>query len=134
MANYHLTAVDIMQTEVATVLGDATIQEAAAIMRYEGVRSLLIIPRDGTTNYGIITYSDIVTKLLAEGQDPRHINVDAIARQNAYTIDADTRIQHIARLFRDHNCGHAPVVDSEGQLLGVVSMTDLITEVITEPD
>jgi CBS domain-containing protein len=41
-------------------------------------------------------------------------------------------VKHIARLFRQIKIGHAPVVDG-GRLLGMVSMTDLITEVITEP-
>jgi signal-transduction protein with cAMP-binding, CBS, and nucleotidyltransferase domain len=39
----------------------------------------------------------------------------------------------IARLFAHQNIGHAPVIEDH-QVIGVVSMTDLITEVITEPE
>ena len=41
-------------------------------------------------------------------------------------------IQHIARLFRQTKAGHAPVMDGD-KLIGVVSMTDLITEAIPDP-
>jgi len=134
MVNYHLRAEDMMQTEVVTILGDATIQEAAALMRYEGVRSLLIEPRDGSKNYGIITFSDIIKKVLADNRDPRQVTVDEVGVQNAISIQSDANVQAIASFFRQHDLGHAPVLDSDGVLVGVISMTDLITEVITEPD
>jgi CBS domain-containing protein len=134
MANYDLTAAEIMQTEVATVLGDVTVQEAAIIMRYEGVRSLLLVPRDGNQQYGIITFSDIVNKVLAKRLDPRRVTVDDIAVPIARSIPPTMEVQEIAKVFRDGHFGHLPVMDSSGKLLGVVSMTDLITEVITEPD
>jgi CBS domain-containing protein len=50
----------------------------------------------------------------------------------AITIPPSMDVKHIARLFRQTRIGHAPVVDG-GKLLGVVSMTDLVTEVINEP-
>jgi CBS domain-containing protein len=134
MSNYQLTAADIMQTEVVTILGDASIQEAAALMRYEGVRSLLVVPRDGHREYGIITFSDIVNKVLAEKRDPRQITVDEVATARAQSIAPNMEVHAIARLFRQQHFGHAPVLDGEGHLLGIVSMTDLMTEVITEPD
>jgi len=42
VANYALCARDIMQVEIATILGDASIGEAARLMLQEGVRSLLV--------------------------------------------------------------------------------------------
>jgi CBS domain-containing protein len=38
----------------------------------------------------------------------------------------------IARLFAHHRVGHAPVIEDH-RLVGIVSMTDLVVEVITEP-
>ena len=44
MTNYHLTARDIMQTEIATILPELTVQDAAALMHEgnpdDGVRAL----------------------------------------------------------------------------------------------
>jgi CBS domain-containing protein len=70
--------------------------------------------------------------VLAEGLDPTKVQIDAVMTKPAITIPPTMEVKHIARLFRYAHIGHAPVVDG-GKLLGIVSMTDLITEVITEP-
>jgi len=132
MANYNLNASDIMQVEVATILGDATVQEAASVMRLEGVRSLIVVPRNDGDSLAIITYSDIVSKVLAEGRDPEKVLVHQIMTKPLVVVPPTMRVEHIARLFRQTGIGHVPVIDC-GQLLGMVSMTDLITEVISEP-
>jgi CBS domain-containing protein len=132
MGNYHLRAEEIMQVEVATILNDATIAEAASQMRLEGVRSLIVKPRDEGESFGIVAYTDIVDKVLAEGQDPEQVRVYEIMTKPALTVAPDTPVQDIARLFRAQRFGHAPVVDGD-ELLGVVSKTDLVTEVVTEP-
>ncbi len=133
MANYGLRARDIMQVEIATIVSDASVAEAVAQMRLEGVRSLIVKPHNQHDSYAIITYSDIVHKVLAEGLDPTKVPVYAVMTKPAVTIPPDMQVQYIARLFRQTGIGHAPVVDC-GKLVGIVSMTDLITEVIAEPD
>lgn len=131
MANYDLTARDIMQVEIAAILGDATIADAAAQMRYEGVRSLLIVPRSPSDPYAIITFSDIVNQVLAHGHDPARILVHEVMTKPLITVPPDMRVEYIARLFQQNQIGHVPVMDG-GELLGIVSMTDLVTEVVTE--
>jgi CBS domain-containing protein len=133
MAKYDLTAKDIMQVEIATILADASINEAACQMRLEGVRSLIIEPREEDDPYGIITYSDIVKNVLADGLDPDITTVDKVMTKPLVTILPNLKAKYIARLFRQTGIGHVPVIDGN-TLLGIVSMTDLVTEVITEKD
>jgi CBS domain-containing protein len=121
-----------MQVEVATIVEDATISEAALQMRLEGVRSLIIEPRHTDDPFGIITHSDMVTRVLAEGKDPKVVPVSEVMIKPAVQVPPGMEVQHIARLFRQTGIGHAPVVDG-GKLLGIISMTDLVTEVITDP-
>lgn len=133
MARYSLRAQDMMQVEVATILGDASVADAAAHMRREGVRSLIIEPRSQDDPYAIVTYSDIVNKVLAEGRDPAKVPVYEIMTKPLISVPPDMKAEYIARLFHQSGIGHAPVMDC-GQLLGVISMTDLITEVIADPE
>jgi CBS domain-containing protein len=132
VGNYNLRARDIMTTEVATILDDGTIAEAASLMRLEGTRSLIVVPHHADDSYGIITYADLISKVLAEGRDPAAVRVDEIMTKPAITIPPGMEVKYIARLFRATRIGHAPVVEGN-KLLGMVSMTDLIIEVITEP-
>jgi len=133
VANYHLRARDIMHTEIASILDDATVCEAAAQMRLEGVRSLVVVRKNEEDAFGIVTYADIVTKVLAERRDPAQVRVHEIMTKPAISIPPGLEAQHIARLFGQFGIGHALVAEGH-KLLGVVSMTDLITEVITEPE
>jgi CBS domain-containing protein len=132
MANYNLCARDIMQTEVATVLPELSVQDAAALMRHQGVRSLVVEKDSDDDAYGLITYADIVTKVLAHGFDPAEIRVDEVMTKPLIVVNASLKVEMIARLFAHHRVGHAPVIEDH-RLVGIVSMTDLVVEVITEP-
>ena len=132
MANYDLRARDVMQVEIATILADATTRDAAELMRLEGVRSLIIVPRSKGDPFAIVTYSDIVEQVLANEKDPTHVIIDSIMTKPVITIPPDMQVKYIARLFKQTGVGHLPVVE-DSALVGMVSMTDLITEVITEP-
>lgn len=132
MANYHLCARDIMQTEVATVLPELSVQDAAALMRHQGVRSLVVEKETDDDAYGLITYADIVTKVLAHGFDPAEVRVDEVMTKPLIVVNPSLKVEMIARLFAHHKVGHAPVIEHH-RLVGIVSMTDLVVEVITEP-
>ncbi len=107
MVNYKLRAKDIMQVEVATILDDASLSEAAGLMRAEGVRSLVVEPHDEHDPYGIVTFS--------------------------ITIQPEMEVKYIARLFQQTSISHLPVMNGS-KLAGIISMTDLVTEMIAEPD
>jgi CBS domain-containing protein len=132
MTNYHLTARDIMQTEIATILPELTVQDAAALMRHHGVRSLIVEKEAEDDAYGLITFADIVSKVLARGFDPAEIRVDEVMTKPLIVVNPSLKVELIARLFANHRIGHAPVIEDH-RLVGIVSMTDLVTEVISEP-
>lgn len=132
-SRYQLRAQDIMQVELATILDDATIAEAARLMRAEGVRSLIVEPHDQGDPLGIVSFADMVSKVIAQGLDPERVQVHQVMTKPAIVIEPTMPVQYIARLIDRTRAGHIPVV-RDGRVLGMVSMTDLVTEVITDPD
>ena len=131
MAKYDLRAEDIMQVEVASVPPETTVQAAAIRMKREGVRSLIVERAGPDDAYGIVTYSDIVSKVLAWGMDPAEVSVEEIMIKPLVVVNPSLKVEHIARLFAQSGIGHAPVISGH-KLVGVISKTDLIVEVITE--
>src|SRR5512143_1637801 len=99
MANYALRAKDIMQVEIASVSPDTSVQQAAVRMKREGVRSLIVERADPDDAYGIITYSDIVSKVLAWGLDPAEVAVEEIMVKPLVVVNPNLRVEHVARLF-----------------------------------
>lgn len=132
MVHYHLRARDIMQTDIATILPDLTVQDAAVLMRHHGVRSLIVEKDTDDDAYGIITFVDIVSKVLAYGFDPAEISVAEVMTKPLVVLNPSLKADLIAKLFAKNKIGHAPVIENH-KLVGMVSMTDLIVEVIPDP-
>src|SRR5512144_1066445 len=107
MANYNLPARDIMQVDLATVLPELTVQDAAALMRHHGVRSLIVEKESDDDAYGLITYADIVSKVLAQGFDPAEVRVDEVMTKPLIVLNPSLKVEMIARLFSQHHIGHA---------------------------
>src|SRR3990172_1080581 len=122
-----------MQTDIARVLRELTVRDAAALMRQQGVRSLIVEKESEDDAYGIITYADIVNKVLALGMEPAEVRVDEIMTKPLIVVNPTWKVETVAQLFANNNIGHAPVIE-DNKIIGMVSMTDLITEVITEPE
>ncbi len=51
-----------------------------------------------------------------------------IMTDRVITVTPETRVSELARILATENIGGAPVVDSEGRLLGVVTESDLIDQ------
>jgi nucleotide-binding universal stress UspA family protein/predicted transcriptional regulator len=53
------------------------------------------------------------------------IKVIDVMTKDVITVRADTPLQEIARLLKEHRIGGAPVIDSKGEVIGIVSDCDL---------
>jgi CBS domain-containing protein len=94
--------------EVRTVKPDVTVAEAIRRMRDELVGAL-VVSEDGTSILGII--SD-------RGIDVLKDRVRSVMTEGVLICSADDRVGAIIR--------HIPVVDEEGRLGGLVSMSDVV--------
>ncbi|MBD0301742.1 MAG: CBS domain-containing protein, partial [Tolypothrix sp. T3-bin4] len=66
-----MKAADIMTKEVVTIRGSATVAEAVALMKKNGLRALIVERRHDQDAYGLVTETDIVYNVAAYGKDPK---------------------------------------------------------------
>jgi len=99
-----------------------SVRDAAALMAAERVSSLLI-PKDG--RWGILTDRDLRGRVLATGLGPEHPVTDVMSFP-ATTVLASTMAHELLSLMLEQGFHHFPVVDDHGELLGVVTDTDLM--------
>lgn len=116
---------DIMTQEVIAIQDTATVAQAMALMQYHKVRSLIVEHPEGQTAYGIITERDIVYQVLAPGKDPHEIGIQALVREPCITAHPDLTVEELAQLLAASGIQRAPVIN-EQQILGIVSVTDLV--------
>ncbi len=61
----------------------------------------------------------------------RPVKIDSLVLEDIHTIPADMDQEEVAEMFRREDLGSAPVVDSDGRLIGVITVDDII-DVIDE--
>lgn len=118
------TAADIMTQEVATIRGSATVAEAAKLMKFKELHSLIVERRGDGDAYGIVTDSDIAKKVVAYGKDPKKVYVYEVMTKPCVVVNPDLSVEYVARLFSLTGVDRAPVI--KGDLLGIISVTDIL--------
>ena len=61
-----------------------------------------------------------------------NMNVREIMTSNPACCDKETSAQDAAKLMVENDCGEIPVVDNEGELVGVVTDRDICCRVVAE--
>jgi CBS domain-containing protein len=119
------TVADLMSSPVLTINPAVTVDRAAAKMISAGISSLLVTP-DARHPQGIITKRDIVTKLIAGGQDARAVAVEALMSSPVFTVEADVTLQGCSTRMAAARVRRFPVVDRAGEVIGIVSDSDIL--------
>jgi CBS domain-containing protein len=114
---------DVMVSDVEAIESSATIVEAAQRMRDANVGVLPII-EDGRVR-GIITDRDLVVRGLARGIDSSSIVVGQCATSQPVTVKADWSVNRALSLMAEHQVGRVPVIDDEGHVIGIVTLSSL---------
>jgi CBS domain-containing protein len=117
-------AKDVMTEDVAVVRGSATVAEAMRLMKLRELHSLIVDRRSDDDAYGIITDTDIATKVVAFGADPSKVKVYEVMTKPCVVVNPDLAVEYVARLFAQVGIDRAPVI--QGDLQGIISFTDIL--------
>jgi CBS domain-containing protein len=115
---------DIMRKNVVVCGEEETIRSAARAMRDENVGFLPVRDRDGRIT-GAITDRDLVLRVLADGADIHATRVGAVMTREVYFCQPTDPIKEAEELMARRRIQRVMILDPEGTLLGVVSLSDL---------
>ena len=112
----------------ATVIGrEATVAEAAEALITDGVGSLAVV--EGRRLVGIFTERDVV-RAVSEGADPEEEVVEDWMSETPDTFGPDVEVREAAAWLLEMGYRHMPVMQ-EGELLGIVSIRDILWAIIS---
>lgn len=112
----------------ATVIGrEATVAEAAEALITDGVGSLAVV--EGRRLVGIFTERDVV-RAVSEGADPEDEAVADWMSETPDTFGPDVEVREAAAWLLEMGYRHMPVMQ-EGELLGIVSIRDILWAIIS---
>jgi CBS domain-containing protein len=116
---------EVMTEDPVVLPKDATIVEAARLMRDHGIGDVIVT--DGDRAQGIVTDRDIVVRAVAEGSDPGQVRVEDVLSGDLAAVTPEDSVERAIALMREKAIRRVPVVES-GKAVGVVSIGDLAIE------
>jgi CBS domain-containing protein len=116
------TAREIMHPGVRCVDENATLVEAARLMRDLDVGSLPICDSEDRLR-GIITDRDIVVRAVAAGLDLSRTRAGEFGC-HVHWVDAEDSLEHVLQTMETNQIRRLPVIEND-QLVGMVSEADL---------
>jgi signal-transduction protein with cAMP-binding, CBS, and nucleotidyltransferase domain len=105
---------------------ESTVLEALSTMRRRYLNSLIVNKTKDNPEYGIITSTDICDKIVAHDRNPAKTKVKEIMTSPIIGVDPEQTIFECAKEMSEHQIHHLPVVDSEKNIVGMVSATDFL--------
>lgn len=116
----------IMSQKIITISPDKRVGQALKLMQKHQIRHVPVIEHDRMV--GWITSRDLREVLLASMLE--EIKVGDVMVQAPISVTPDTEVEEAARLIHEHKIGGMPVMEGD-KLVGVITMTDLISAFIT---
>lgn len=120
----------IMTTELVTA--EPTEMVSTVISRMKDYRLGAILLVEGDTLAGIFSERDLLTRVVAEGKDPKNTAVSEVATLEPVTVQETESVKVCAQILEDKNFRHLPIVNSKGKLTGVISSRDFFKYVTKE--
>ena len=117
---------DAMTSNPCSIDADKSVAYAAKMMRDEDVGYAPIV--EGKRLVGAITDRDIAVKVVAEGKDPQTATVREIASTDLVTVGPEQDVAEALRLMAQNQVRRLPVVEHDGQLVGVLAQADVAQE------
>jgi len=114
-----------MSTPVIVVDPESSVSFALTLMRRRNVHSLVVSIMEGKLTYGIVTSTDVRDKILAADRNPSEIRVREIMTAPVHIAKPGWTLKECSQKMQAHNIHHMPVVGEDGELIGIISATDL---------
>jgi len=117
------TIKDYMNQDVKTIVVDASLQELSQAFVAQGVSTLLV--KEGDKYVGIVSDKRLAREGIAKGLNTETTSVRAIMRAKMLTIESDQPVREAQTMMKSNGVRHL-VVTEQGNIVGIVSISDLI--------
>lgn len=114
---------DVMTPAPQSLPLDATLYEAARVMRDEGIGDVLVTYAGQLC--GMVTDRDIVVRAVAESRDTSLTPLGEVCTAELCTVHPEDDTETAARLMIERSVRRLPVVDGGRRPVGIVSIGDL---------
>lgn len=127
------TAADILKSKpnpaVYSIEPAASVYDALQLMSDKSIGALLVM--EGGQVTGIVTERDYARKIALMSRASKETRVSEIMTSQVMYVPPDQSSEECMALMTENRIRHLPVMD-EGKLLGLISIGDLVKDIISE--
>jgi CBS domain-containing protein len=116
---------EIMTRNPKTAARETTLREVARLMRDGDMGSLPVV--EAGKLVGIVTDRDIVVRAIAEGLEAA-TPVGRVMTKEVFSVKESDFAFEAIRLMGDRQVRRVPIVNDEGELVGIIAMADVALE------
>ncbi|MDB5841592.1 MAG: hypothetical protein JWQ23_3544 [Herminiimonas sp.] len=128
------TVAQILQTKhdksVYTIPPDVPVLDAVRLMAEKGIGALLVV-REDEQIAGIMTERDYARKVVLHGRASSQTPVRDIMTSSVMYVRPENTVHECMALMTENRLRHLPVLDN-GNLVGLISIGDLVKDIISE--
>lgn len=117
---------NLCQRNVVTARDDITVKDAAELMRRHHVGSVVITHGTLGKPVGILTDRDIAIVAVARDFDPLTLPISQVMTTQLHTIAATQPAISALKAMRRHGVRRLPVTGEFDDLVGIISLDDLL--------
>ena len=110
----------------------ANVLDAVQMMNECSVGALIV--KNAGHMSGIFTERDVLRRVLGKRLDPASVQVAQVMTEQVICCTPATSIEEARELMRSRRIRHLPILDAEGEAVGVVSIGDLNAHLTTHQE
>ncbi len=117
----------LVRRDVPTVKPDDDLKKAVRRMLESDYRRVVVVDKEGKPR-GILTVGDIVRRYLSKNEKLKEVSIEPYYQRNVSVVWEGTPIKAALKALLLCNAMAIPVVDDDGNLIGMVDETDLLKD------
>jgi len=129
------TVAELLRTKptrpVIKVAPEASVLDAIKVLASENIGAAVVMSGDRLA--GIFSERDYTRKVILKGRSSDTTRVEEIMTANVVVVSPRTKTRECMALMTEKNIRHLPVVD-EGRVIGMVSIRDIVGDIIADQD
>lgn len=119
---------EVMTPNAHAIWLTESLADAAKLM-WEYDCGVLPIIKDGMKVVGLITDRDVCMGVAMRDTNPSAISVEEVMTGQVYAVNPDDNIEQALQVMQQHQIRRLPVINSEGELEGILSLNDIVLNV-----
>ncbi|MBN1207016.1 MAG: CBS domain-containing protein [Myxococcaceae bacterium] len=121
-----LTVEDLMTRDVVTLDADDALIQVDDLLKRHHIRHVPVVR--GRRLVGMVSHRDLIRALARQpvGKGPHLLGVEEVMTHEVETVAPHASAREVIEKLLDRRFGALPVVDAQGELVGIVTESDFL--------